>query len=69
VRIERFDPDSETSKLRACFDMTQAGWPIDHPDAPPWAYDSFAGKWARGYDSAPRQAWLACDASCGSGSR
>ena len=61
VRIERFDPNTETGKLRACFDMTRAGWPVDHPDEPPWAYDSFAGKWARGYDTAPRQAWLASD--------
>jgi len=43
--------------------MTSAGWPADHPDEPPWAYDSFAGKWARGYDTAPRQSWLASDES------
>jgi GNAT superfamily N-acetyltransferase len=61
VRIERFDPGTEAGKLRACFDMVKAGWPIDHPDEPPWAYDSFAGKWVRGYDTAPRQAWLASD--------
>jgi GNAT superfamily N-acetyltransferase len=61
VRIERFEPNTEAGKLRACFDMARAGWPIDHPDEPPWPYDSFAGKWARGYDTAPRQAWLASD--------
>ena len=59
--IERFDPQIETSKLAACFDITEAGWPIDHPDEPAWAFDSFAGKWARGYDTAPRQTWLATD--------
>ncbi|HSR86523.1 MAG TPA: GNAT family N-acetyltransferase [Streptosporangiaceae bacterium] len=56
--IERFDPQADASKLRACFDMTRAGWPIDHPGQPGWAYDSFAGKWARGFDPAPLQAWL-----------
>jgi len=61
VIIERFDPHSETSKLRACFDMTKAGWPIDRPGEPGWAYDSFVGKWARGFDPAPQQSWLATD--------
>jgi GNAT superfamily N-acetyltransferase len=61
VLIERFDPQRDDSKLRACFDMTEAGWPIDHPDEPAWAFDSFAGKWALGYDTAPRQTWLAAD--------
>ena len=61
--IERFDPDTERGKLRACFDMTEAGWPIDRPGEPGWAYDSFVGKWARGFDPAPQQAWLATDKS------
>jgi GNAT superfamily N-acetyltransferase len=63
MRIEQFDPKTETGQLRACFEMTQAGWPVDHPDEPPWSYDAFAGKWARGYDTAPRQTWLASDDS------
>jgi GNAT superfamily N-acetyltransferase len=63
VLIEKFDPQRDTSKLAACFDITEAGWPIDHPDEPGWAFDSFAGKWARGYDTAPRQTWLATDSA------
>jgi GNAT superfamily N-acetyltransferase len=63
MRIEQFDPQTDVGQLRACFEMTQAGWPIDHPDEPAWAYDSFAGKWARGYDLAPRHTWLAMDDS------
>jgi GNAT superfamily N-acetyltransferase len=59
VLIERFEPQGDVGKLRACFDITEAGWPIDHPDEPGWAYDSFAGKWAQGYDTAPRQTWIA----------
>jgi GNAT superfamily N-acetyltransferase len=63
MRIEQFDPKTDAGRLRACFDMTQAGWPIDHPDEPPWSYGAFAGKWARGYDTAPRHTWLASDDS------
>lgn len=61
--IERIDPRTETSKLRACFDMTSASWPVDRPGEPSWAYDSFVGKWTRGFDPAPQQAWLATDES------
>jgi len=61
MRIEQFDPKAGSEPLRACFEMTQAGWPVDHPDEPPWGGDAFAGKWGRGFDSAPRQAWLATD--------
>jgi GNAT superfamily N-acetyltransferase len=59
VLIEQFDPLSDTGKLRACYDITQAGWPVDHPGQPSWAFDSFAGKWGRGFDARPRQTWLA----------
>ena len=54
---------SDTGKLAACFDITAAGWPIDHPDEPCWSFDSFAGKWAHGFDTAPRQTWLATDSA------
>jgi GNAT superfamily N-acetyltransferase len=63
IRIEQFDPKTDTAQLRACFEMTQAGWPIDHPDEPPWSYGAFAGKWGPGFEVAPRQAWLASDDS------
>ena len=59
----RFDPKTDIEQLRACFDMTQAGWPVDHPDEGPWAVGPFAGKWGPGFDGAPRQAWLAIDSS------
>lgn len=61
MRIEQFDATSDSQRLRACFDMTRAGWPVDHPGQPAWALDSFAGKWGRGFDGAPRQTWLATD--------
>jgi GNAT superfamily N-acetyltransferase len=63
VIIKRFDPESDDGGLRACYDMTRAGWPVDRPGEPGWAYDSFAGKWVRGFDPAPQQAWLVTDES------
>jgi GNAT superfamily N-acetyltransferase len=63
VIIKKFDPESDAGGLRTCFDMTKAGWHIDRSGEPGWAYDSFAGKWIRGFDPAPQQAWLATDES------
>ncbi len=63
MRFEQFDPKTDAERLRACFEMTQAGWPADHPDEPLWTYDAFAGKWGPGFDRAPRQNWLAIDSS------
>jgi len=28
IRIEQFDPAADATRLRACFEMTQAGWPL-----------------------------------------
>jgi GNAT superfamily N-acetyltransferase len=59
VRIEQFDPVTGERALRACFEMTEAGWPADHPSMPPWPLASFAGKWTHGFDVCPQQCWLA----------
>jgi GNAT superfamily N-acetyltransferase len=61
MRMEQFEAAADSVRLRACFEMTQAGWPVDHPDEPVWAFDSFAAKWARGFDASPQQTWLASD--------
>ena len=61
VRIEQFDATTDSAPLRACFEMTLAGWPVDRPGEPEWGFDAFAGKWAHGYDGAPRHTWLAID--------
>jgi len=63
VRIEQFDPASDTAALRACHDIVLAGTPIDHPNLPGWPLKSFRSKWTRSYDSAPSEAWLATDDS------
>jgi GNAT superfamily N-acetyltransferase len=61
VRIVQFNATSDSQRLRACYDMTSAGWPVDHPGQPAWAFDSFAGKWGPGFDGAPRETWLAAN--------
>jgi GNAT superfamily N-acetyltransferase len=61
MRIEQFDAIADGARLRSCFEMTQAGWPVDHPGEPAWAFDSFAGKWGRGFGPEPQQTWLATD--------
>ena len=49
VQIEQFDPATDIRQLRACYDMTAAGWPADHPTAAPWPLASFGGKWTHGF--------------------
>jgi GNAT superfamily N-acetyltransferase len=63
VRIEQFDPASDSKALTACHDIVLAGTPIDHPNLPPWPLDSFRSKWTRAYDGALGEAWLAIDDS------
>ena len=63
VHIQQFDPRADTGKLRACYDITEAGWPTDQPNSPPWPFTSFAGKWTDGFDASPQQSWLAIDDS------
>ena len=62
VQIKQFDPSVDTAQLRACFEMTEAGWPTDHPNLPAWPLESFTGKWIHGFDECPQQAWLAGEA-------
>jgi GNAT superfamily N-acetyltransferase len=63
VRIEEFSPAGDAASLRACFEMTSAAWAVDQPNVPPWALESFTGKWAGGFDSCPQRAFLAYDDS------
>lgn len=59
MQIEEFDPAADGAQLRACFEMTQAGWPADHPAAAPWPLDSFTGKWIHGFAARSQRCWLA----------
>jgi GNAT superfamily N-acetyltransferase len=61
VPIERFDAHSDKDRLRACYEIVAAGWPIDRPNEPMWTFESFTGEWTFGFGADPRQAWLATD--------
>jgi GNAT superfamily N-acetyltransferase len=61
VLPERFDGVTDAKQLRSCFDIAAESWRIDTPHLPAWSFGSFSGKWGQGYDSHPRQCWLATD--------
>jgi GNAT superfamily N-acetyltransferase/RimJ/RimL family protein N-acetyltransferase len=63
MRIERFDPLADDERLRACFELFDAGRPTDDPAGPPMSPGAFRGWWAHGFTGDPRQVWLATDAS------
>jgi GNAT superfamily N-acetyltransferase len=61
MRIERFDGVTDCEQLHSCFDIAEESWQVDTPHLPAWSFGSFSGKWGQGYDSHPRQCWLASD--------
>lgn len=63
VHIERFDPLTDTRRLRTCYQLLEAGRPADHPCLSPQSFEEFTRWWAHGYDGSPRQTWLASDDS------
>jgi GNAT superfamily N-acetyltransferase len=63
VRIERFDPVADGTRLAACYELWQAVQRHDDPDGAPISLISFTGWWATGFSGEPRQVWLATDDS------
>jgi GNAT superfamily N-acetyltransferase len=62
VRIEQFDPRSDSARLQACYEILTASQRADDPDAPQQSSAGFGNWWGYGYDGGdPRQAWLATD--------
>ena len=59
VRIERFDPVTDTAKIRVCYDLYVACQPVDDPDVPADSLPVYAGWISRGWDADPREGWLA----------
>jgi GNAT superfamily N-acetyltransferase/RimJ/RimL family protein N-acetyltransferase len=59
MHFERFDPAADPARVRACYDMFQAGLPVDDPGGPPASLPVFTGWWALGWVNCPREAWLA----------
>jgi GNAT superfamily N-acetyltransferase len=63
VQIERFDPATETSAVRACHDIHLAEWRADGVRRAPLSPRAFR-TWLRyGWTEDPQQAWLARDSA------
>ena len=58
MRIERFDPATDTAQVRACYEIYAAGLPVDDPVGPPTGPRVFAGWLPAGWSFAPRETWL-----------
>jgi len=61
MHIEQFDPVADASRLRACFEMFEGAKPEDDPNGPPMSLPGFTGWWGIGWNSDPRETWLATD--------
>jgi GNAT superfamily N-acetyltransferase len=58
MRIERFDPVTDTEKIRVCHDLFVAAQAVDDPIVPPASLPVFTGWVSRGWDANPREGWL-----------
>jgi GNAT superfamily N-acetyltransferase len=58
MRIERFDPVTDTEKIRVCYDLFVAAQAVDDPTVPPASLPVFTGWVSRGWDANPREGWL-----------
>jgi GNAT superfamily N-acetyltransferase len=65
MRIERFDPVADHTRLAACHQMFEAARPADDPEGPPVSLRGFTGWWAYGWTAEPRETWVALDADGG----
>ena len=61
MRIERFDPVADGTRLAACHALWQAAQRHDDPDGAPLSLAGFTGWWGTGSTGEPRQVWLAAD--------
>jgi GNAT superfamily N-acetyltransferase len=58
MRIERFDPVTDTEKVRVCHELFVAAQPVDDPNVPAASLPVFTGWVSRGWDANPREGWL-----------
>lgn len=58
MRIARFDPLADEASLRACYQLTLAGQPIDDPNQPTDPFAAFRAFWAYGFADDPTECWL-----------
>jgi GNAT superfamily N-acetyltransferase/RimJ/RimL family protein N-acetyltransferase len=59
VPIKRFDPESDETSLRRCYEIMTAAGRLDSPELPGRTFAGFTNWWAHGHDANPRQTWLA----------
>jgi GNAT superfamily N-acetyltransferase len=58
VRIEQFDPTTDTGKIQVCHALHVACQPVDDPDVPADSLPVYTGWISRGWDADPREGWL-----------
>ena len=63
VRIERFDPAADETRLRECYELAVSGHEADDPNVPADSYRRFRSWWTTGWAGNPQQVWLAATAS------
>jgi GNAT superfamily N-acetyltransferase len=62
MRIERFDPEADPARLRACYQAYIASALVDDPLCPPMSQQTFTGWLACGWTEDDPEVWLAGDA-------
>jgi RimJ/RimL family protein N-acetyltransferase len=58
VSIERFDPVTDTGKIRVCHEMYVTASLVDDPEVPAASLPVYTGWVSRGWDANPREGWL-----------
>jgi len=64
MRIERWDPDDETTAL-ACYEVHRAANAVDEPFEPPMNAGAFGLYLREGWEKTPGETWVAHDAELG----
>jgi hypothetical protein len=59
MRIERFDPEADPARTRACYQVHLASAPVDDPHCPPMSLRSFTGWLACGWTEDQPEVWSA----------
>jgi GNAT superfamily N-acetyltransferase len=61
MRIERFDPETDLARTRACYQAYLVSVPVDDPHCPPMSLRTFTGWLACGWTEDHPETWLAGD--------